>query len=101
MDDIAKLRADYEQLFGKRPFPGWDAKEIQKRIDDNLAGTDDAPKPVKAEKPAQTVPVKLLRAYWPETERVEAGTKMNLTVAEAKRLIEAGVAERADPLPGE
>lgn len=46
-------------------------------------------------------PITLLRDYWPETERVKAGTKMDLPVAEAKRLIEAGVAERADPLPGE
>jgi hypothetical protein len=46
-------------------------------------------------------PVTLLRDYWPETERVVAGTKLHLPIAEAKRLIEAGVAERADPLPGE
>lgn len=47
-------------------------------------------------------PVKLLRDYWPkENERIEAGTVLDLPTADAKRLIEAGVAERADPLPGE
>ena len=49
----------------------------------------------------KTVPVMLLRDYWPETERVAAGTKIDLPSAEARRLIDAGVAGRADPLPGE
>ena len=35
-DDMAKLRAEYQDLIGKRPFPGWDADELQKRIDAKL-----------------------------------------------------------------
>jgi hypothetical protein len=34
---LAKLRAEYQELIGKRPFHGWDAAEIQKRIDEALA----------------------------------------------------------------
>lgn len=50
----------------------------------------------------KTAPVKLLRDYWPvNDERQAAGVVVDLPVPEAKRLIEAGVAERADPLPGE
>lgn len=47
-------------------------------------------------------PVKLLRDYWlVEDERTPAGTTIELPATEAKRLIADGVAERADPLPGE
>ena len=50
----------------------------------------------------KTAPVKLIRDYWPEEDkRIAAGTKLDMPTADAKRLIEAGVAERADPLPGE
>jgi hypothetical protein len=30
--DIAAFRAEYEARFGKRPFMGWDADELRKRI---------------------------------------------------------------------
>ena len=51
---------------------------------------------------SKTTPVKLLRDYWPEeNNRVLAGEVVELPSAEARRLIDAGVAERADPLPGE
>lgn len=47
-------------------------------------------------------PVRLIRDYWAkEDERTPAGTILELPTADAKRLIEAGVAERADPMPGE
>lgn len=36
-DEIARLRAEYQGLLGKRPFPGWGAEELQKRIDEALA----------------------------------------------------------------
>lgn len=35
-DEIAALRTEYQELFGKRPFNGWDAAELQKRIDEKL-----------------------------------------------------------------
>lgn len=47
-------------------------------------------------------PVKLLHAYWPEEDvRVDAGQIIELPLAEAKTLIAANKAERADPMPGE
>lgn len=45
-------------------------------------------------------PVKLLYAYWiAEDDRVEEGTIIELPVSEARKLIETGKAERADPFP--
>lgn len=41
-DDLDKVRKDYEELFGKKPFNGWDAAELQKRIDEKLSGSEDA-----------------------------------------------------------
>ena len=35
--DVARLRKDYADLIGKKPFAGWDAAELQKRIDAHLA----------------------------------------------------------------
>ncbi|MGI3128622.1 hypothetical protein [Nitratireductor sp. PBL-C9] len=32
-DDLAKLRADYQEVVGKRAYHGWGAEELQKRID--------------------------------------------------------------------
>ena len=31
-DEMADLRAEYERVFGKRPFMGWDADELRRRI---------------------------------------------------------------------
>lgn len=39
-DELDKVRKDYEELLGKKPFHGWDAAELQKRIDDKLSGID-------------------------------------------------------------
>lgn len=36
--DLARLRAEYTDLTGKKPFGGWGAEELQKRIDTALAG---------------------------------------------------------------
>ncbi|QDZ10529.1 hypothetical protein [Devosia ginsengisoli] len=36
-DALNKLRADYQTLVGKRAFAGWDAVELQRRIDLALA----------------------------------------------------------------
>lgn len=77
----------------------WSEERLQQEIDKVLA----APKtPVKAEKPAPKTPVKLLYDTWLEEDiRTAAGTVIDVTVAEAKKLIASGKAERADPLPGE
>lgn len=34
---LAKLRTDYFEAVGRKPFHGWDALELQKRIDEALA----------------------------------------------------------------
>ena len=51
----------------------------------------------------KSVIVKLVRDYWKEEgiDRVKAGELVELPVDEARRLLNAGVAERTDPLPGE
>lgn len=32
IDDLTALRADYQEVFGKRPFNGWDADTLRARI---------------------------------------------------------------------
>lgn len=36
-DDLADLRAQYAELFGKRPFMGWDATMLTAKIEERLA----------------------------------------------------------------
>ena len=31
-EDMTELRRDYERIVGKRPFPGWDADELKRRM---------------------------------------------------------------------
>jgi hypothetical protein len=48
-----------------------------------------------------TTPVLMKYAYWPEEDvRVDAGQVIELPLSQAKALIAAGKAERADPFPG-
>lgn len=51
-DDLPALRARYEEVVGKRPFPGWHADELSRRIAtaieasavaDEIGGEGDAP----------------------------------------------------------
>jgi hypothetical protein len=78
----------------------------------NPSGADIAA--ARAATPAKrgTMPVKVTRDYWAGDEalsewpsaadnRIAAGRIVQLPLAEARRLIESRVAERADPLPGE
>lgn len=72
----------------------WSDERLQQEIDKVLA----APKA----KPEKTTPVKILYDTWFEEDiRTPAGKVVSVSVSEAKRLIAAGKAERADPLPGE
>lgn len=51
--------------------------------------------------PAQkTHPVLILRGYWPQDggEKLSAGTKVELPIEEAREVIKAGIAQRADEL---
>lgn len=34
---LVKLRNDYEELFGKKPFNGWKVEQLQAKIDEKLA----------------------------------------------------------------
>lgn len=36
-DAVAKLRGEYQELFGKRAYHGWDAEELQSKIDTKLS----------------------------------------------------------------
>ena len=36
-DELSKLRADYQEVFDKRPYHGWSAQELQAKIDAKLA----------------------------------------------------------------
>jgi len=36
-DELAKLRADYAEIVGKKPYHGWNAEELQAKIDEKLA----------------------------------------------------------------
>lgn len=36
-DDMKALRTAYQKKMGKRPYNGWDAAELQRRIDEALA----------------------------------------------------------------
>ena len=55
-----------------------------------------------ADKPEPKTPVKLFYDYWlTEDARALAGTVIDLPVSQAKALIAAGKAERADPFPTE
>lgn len=45
--------------------------------------------------------VKLIRSHWIGEERHDAPEIIEVEPAEARKLIEAGVALRTDPLPGE
>ncbi|WP_429807285.1 hypothetical protein [Ensifer sp. B1-9] len=50
----------------------------------------------------KSVPVRLVYDVWfQDGERTAAGAVVSLGLEEAKALIAAGKAERADPLPGE
>lgn len=41
-DDLAALRAEYHALTGRRPFNGWDADTLRRRIAAAQADTPDA-----------------------------------------------------------
>lgn len=36
-EDLADLRAKYQEIFGKRPYHGWGADELRKRINEAMA----------------------------------------------------------------
>ena len=36
-EELTKLRADYQEVFGKRAYHGWGVEELQQKIDAKLA----------------------------------------------------------------
>lgn len=36
-DELSDLRAQYQEIVGKKPYHGWGADELRKRIDEALA----------------------------------------------------------------
>lgn len=36
-EELSKLRADYQEVVGKRAYHGWSAEELQAKIDEKLA----------------------------------------------------------------
>lgn len=78
------------------------AEEDAKKAAEAAAAAKAEEEKKAAEAAAKLAPVKLLRDFWPEEDkRVQSGEVIELPAATARLLIEAGVAERADPLPGE
>lgn len=55
---------------------------------------------LKAEK-ANLVAVRLVRSHWIGEYRHDAPETLEVEPAEARRLVDAGVAARTDPIPGE
>lgn len=37
-DELPALRAEYQALIGKRPFPGWDAETLRQKMDEFRRG---------------------------------------------------------------
>ena len=52
-------------------------------------------------KTGKSVLVELKRDHWVGTERHEAGEWIATTAKDARRLVDAGVAARTDPMPEE
>ncbi len=83
------------------------AKKSKFRMDDHIGNSRrmEQVEPVLSEKapvPPTHVPIKLLYDTWDKNgDRILAGTFMEMPLEVAKRLIETGKVERADPLPGE
>lgn len=78
----------------------WSVETLAEKV---LEAQDAAKAAEKAAfKAVKKVPVLLLRDAWPlEDERHNAGEIIEVPIALAKHWFASGVAERADPLPGE
>lgn len=102
------------EAYGIYVHPDWSDDRIRGELQMALEGRADLqvkgavpPKDMgKEDYDAQTravkVPVTLNGDFWDEDgNRHSKGSKMEMTTAEAKKLIASGAATRADPLPGE
>lgn len=114
MTDTIEIPDDWQQLHWQKQvklaeaISGKDLREAAEArgiIQTELKRRAKADKPAvdpKAADDAPKVPLRLLRDTWQGEKRIYAdGRVTEWSLAEAKNLIAAGVAERADPLPGE
>lgn len=121
MTEIIEIPAEWQQMHWKKqvalaheiavangkPKDELEAAEARAIIDNETRRRADetrAPVPVKPVVPKEEpkVQLKLLRDTWQGETRIRAdGRVTEWSLADAKRLIAQGVAERADPLPGE
>lgn len=100
-DVVATLRAAYKAATGKSAFNGWDAAELQKRID--AAGGQPAVPAAKAPKPAgkpetaasRGIPVLVNRDYWDVGgNRIRKGSVVEVSVEDALDGVESGALSR-------
>lgn len=89
MSDMAALREQYQDKFGKKPFHGWNEEQLTAKL------AEDAPEPVPT---VPMIEVQLKRSHWIGEDRHDAPERIMVTLDEALRLIENGVAGRTDPL---
>lgn len=93
MTDLEKQAEELGIKVDKR----WSEDRLQQEIDKALSEPKSTP--AKAE---PMIPVKLLYDRWNADEiREPAGKIIDVSISEAKKLIAAGKAQRADPLPGD
>lgn len=99
-DVVAKLRAHYQAATGKNAFNGWDAAELQKRIEAAGVQPDKPkkqPKPAApAEQPAPAlIPVQVRRDFWDQNgDRHRKGTVVEVSVEAALDGVEVGALSR-------
>lgn len=119
--DIAALRSIYKAATGKNAFNGWDAEELQKRIDAALAGQQannegheaaSMNNPQAGQRPfagkgdhdgdgkaggaaAHLVPVLVKRDYWDAGgNRIRSGSVVEVSVEQALDGVESGALSR-------
>ena len=61
----------------------------------------DEVKRTPAKKARKVTPVLLKKGFWLTDKKIEKGNVIKVTIEQAKQMIAADVAERADPLDGE
>jgi hypothetical protein len=103
---IETLRAAYKSVTGKKAFNGWDAAELQKRIDasgEQPAKPASAPAPKKqsAEPAKSMIPMAINRDIWvdnpdnpDEPIRHRRGKIMEFTIDDAMAGLESGALSR-------
>ena len=99
MPHLERVLSDIKDRFGRTAYAAQGALLAAKVLDAQEAKALAEKAAYEAER---KTPVLLLRDAWPVAdERHNAGEIINVPIDIAKKWFEAGVAVRADPLPGE